>query len=72
MQLNTEALKALRESSGDTQVSLASRAGISETALNQIERGKAKPRPKTIQKLADALGVPVAAISYVEQRQEAS
>lgn len=72
MQLNTEALKALRESNGDTQVSLASRAGISETALNQIEQGKAKPRPKTIQKLADALGVPIAAISYRDQRQEAS
>jgi transcriptional regulator with XRE-family HTH domain len=67
MQLNTEALKALRESSGDTQVSLASRAGISEQALNAIEQGKAKPRPKTIQKLADALGVPVGALAYAEQ-----
>lgn len=67
MQLNTEALKALRESGGDTQVSLASRAGISEQALNAIEQGKAKPRPKTIQKLADALGVPVGAIAYAEQ-----
>jgi transcriptional regulator with XRE-family HTH domain len=72
MQLNTEALKALRESSGDTQASLALRAGISMQALNSLEQGKSKPRPKTIQKLADALGVPIAAISYIDQRQEAS
>ena len=72
MQLNTEALKALRESGGDTQVSLASRAGISMQALNALEQGKSKPRPKTIQKLADALGVPVAAISYIDQHQAAS
>ena len=72
MQLNTEALKALRESHGDTQVSLASRAGISMQALNALEQGKSKPRPKTIQKLADALGVPVAAISYIDQQQAAS
>jgi transcriptional regulator with XRE-family HTH domain len=63
MQLNTEALKALRQVGGDSQKTLAARAGISEYALNQIELGKAKPRDSTIKKLADALSVPVGAIT---------
>lgn len=68
MQLNTEALKALRTTSGDSQRSLAERAGISEYALNQIELGKSQPRDSTIKKLADALGHPVGAIACVEQK----
>lgn len=73
MQLNIEALKALRETSGDSQKSLAVRAGISEYALNLIEVGKSKPRNSTIKKLADALGVSVGAIAAVDQtKQEVS
>lgn len=67
MQLNTEALKALRQTGGDSQKTLAARAGISEYALNLIELGKSKPRDSTIKKLADALGVPVGALAYAEQ-----
>ncbi|MFI6722514.1 helix-turn-helix domain-containing protein, partial [Kribbella sp. NPDC050470] len=69
MQLNTEALKALRTTGGDSQKSLAERAGISEYALNQIELGKSKPRDSTIKKLADALSVPVGALSYADERE---
>ena len=72
MQINPEALKALRETGGDTQKSLCERAGISVVALYRIESGIASPRPRTIQRLADALGVSVAAITYIDQRQEAS
>lgn len=72
MQLNIEALKALRETSGDSQKSLAARAGISEYALNLIEVGKSKPRASTIKKLADALGVSVGAISQVDRERQAS
>lgn len=68
MQLNTEALKALRQTGGDSQKTLAARAGISEYALNLIELGKSKPRDSTIKKLADALSVPVGAISSVDER----
>lgn len=68
MKLNTEALKALRQTGGDSQRSLAERAGISEYALNQIELGRAQPRDSTIKKLADALSVPVGAISHTEQK----
>jgi len=69
MLLNTEALKALRQTGGDSQKSLAARAGISEYALNLIELGKSRPRDSTIKKLADALSVPVGALSYSDERQ---
>jgi transcriptional regulator with XRE-family HTH domain len=71
MQLNTEALKALRTQGGDSQRTLAARAGISEYALNLIELGKSKPRNSTIKKLADALGVPVGAIAAAEPQTAA-
>jgi DNA-binding XRE family transcriptional regulator len=68
MKLNVKALKALRETSGDTQMSLAQRAGISEVAYWRIENGISEPRPRTAVKLAEALGVPVGAIYTAEQR----
>lgn len=67
MKLNVEALRALRETSGDTQLSLAGRAGISEVAYWRIENGISDPRPRTVVKLAEALGVPVGAISHSER-----
>jgi len=72
MKLNTEALKALRQTGGDSQRSLAERAGISEYALNQIELGRAQPRDSTIKKLADALSVPVGAITTLTEQKAAS
>lgn len=69
MQLNIEALKALRLAGGDTQETLAERAGISENAYLAIEQGKAQPRVTTITKLAEALSVPVGAITQAEARQ---
>lgn len=71
MKLNLEALKALRQTGGDSQESLAARAGISEVAYWRIENGIAEPRDATVKKLADALSVPVGAISGPAQ-QEAS
>jgi transcriptional regulator with XRE-family HTH domain len=68
MQLNINALRALRETSGDTQESLAERAGISEVAYWRIENGVSDPRSNTVKKLADALGVPVGAISHIDQK----
>jgi transcriptional regulator with XRE-family HTH domain len=68
MQINAQALKALRQTGGDSQKSLAGRAGISVVALYRIENRIANPRPKTIQKLADALSVPVGAITNIDQK----
>lgn len=73
MQLNTEALKALRLAGGDSQKSLAARAGISDVAYGAIEQGKAQPRVSTVRKLADALSVPVGAITHaVEAERQVS
>lgn len=71
MQLNLEALKAIRQAGGDTQKTLAARAGISELALNWIEQGRTRnPRVSTIKKLADALSVPVGAITVPQKQDE--
>ena len=40
-----------------TQVELAEAAGMTQTAIWRIESGTTKPRPTTIRKLAEALGV---------------
>tara|TARA_R110002167_G_scaffold98718_13_gene259443 strand:+ start:34 stop:282 length:249 start_codon:yes stop_codon:yes gene_type:complete len=43
-----------------TQADLATRLGISQPALAQIEKPDAKPQPKTLARVARALGVSVA------------
>jgi transcriptional regulator with XRE-family HTH domain len=72
MDLNPEALVALRKAGGDSQKTLAERAGLSEKSLNLIEQGKTHPRVSTLKKLADALSVPLGAITVPEQTQQAS
>ena len=68
MQLNTEALRALRLSGGDSHRTLAARAGLSARSLSLLERGATQPRASTIVKLADALSVPVGAITHIDQK----
>lgn len=67
MRVNNVALKTLRLLGGESQLSLATRAGISERSYNKIENGHAQPRPATVKKLAEALGVPVREIVTVVQ-----
>lgn len=50
-------VRELRTLSALTQAELASRVGITATALSRIERNEAEPRPSTLRKLATALGV---------------
>ncbi|MGB9662081.1 MAG: helix-turn-helix domain-containing protein [Moorellaceae bacterium] len=52
-----ERLKETRESLGLTQSGLAARAGVSPSLIGQIEAGKVRPSLKTVEKLAQALGV---------------
>lgn len=66
--LNIVVLKALRLAGGDSQKTLAERAGISENAYLAIELGKSQARVSTVKKLADALSVPVGAITDSERQ----
>lgn len=71
MLLNTDALKAIRIAGGDSLRSLSLRTGISKNSLSQIEQGKAQPRVSTMRKLADALSVPVGAITHPNGQEAA-
>ena len=50
-------LRRLRQLRALSQRELASRAKLSVTTINRIEIGQRKPMPRTIRKLAEALGV---------------
>ncbi len=50
-------LKTLRRSRGMTQEDLARAAGFDQYSVSQWERGRRSPRPTTVRKLAEALGV---------------
>jgi transcriptional regulator with XRE-family HTH domain len=53
-----EKVKRLRRGSGLTQVQLAEKSGVSQGTIAQVENGEvAQPRPSTIVRLAEALGV---------------
>ena len=53
-----EKLKRYRRGAGLTQVELAKRAGLAQSTVTQIEKGKiTEPRPGTLRDLAEALGV---------------
>jgi transcriptional regulator with XRE-family HTH domain len=48
---------------------LAEKSGTTENAISLIESGKRQPRPSTMKKIADALGVPVEDILQDEEKQ---
>ena len=50
-------VRRLRELRALSQRELAARAGLSVTTVNRIEISQRKPMPKTVRKLAGALGV---------------
>lgn len=58
-------LKDLRYSRGMSQRDLAKSAGISVAAVTQIEKGKHKPWPQTLRKLAECLQVPVSDLAAI-------
>lgn len=66
MELKIDALKRLRHAAGYTQADLAERAGLSETALNQLETGRTQEaRISTVRKLAKALGAQITDIAQL-------
>lgn len=50
-------LKSLREEYGLTQAQLANLAGVTAGLIGQIEQGKVQPSLKTLEKLAEVMGV---------------
>jgi HTH-type transcriptional regulator / antitoxin HipB len=46
-----------------SQTDLGEKAHISQTAISNIEKGKAKPRPSTIRRIASVLGISAAELT---------
>ena len=68
-----ERLKRLREAKGWTQTRLARESGVSQTYISELEAGKSIPTIVIAQKLARALGVPLADLvddAAMESREE--
>ncbi len=55
---------------GLTQQELAERVGVSQAAINRYETGERSPRPATLGRLADVLGVQEWDLIYAEQVME--
>lgn len=51
-------IKELRKQHGLTQAELAAKADIPQSYISRLENGEHSPTAKTIQRIADALGVP--------------
>jgi transcriptional regulator with XRE-family HTH domain len=63
-------VRALRRERGLTLKALGQRAGLSHPFLSQVERGLAQPSLGSVERIADALGVPVAHLWNSPQRLE--
>lgn len=60
-------VRHLREERDWTQVQLAVQASVSPTVVNQVETGKRNPSARTLEKIAQALGVEVRELFPLEQ-----
>ena len=56
-------LKQLRMDRGESLTALAVKAGVTRLTIINIEAGRTRPRSETLEKLAEALGVPAALLS---------
>ncbi len=52
-----ERLKKVRLKENMTQQELAAATGLTQGTLSRLENGRRRPRPKTLRRLAEALGV---------------
>lgn len=59
-------VRELREKKGWTQEILAEKSGLPQSHISRIEGGRLSPSRKTIEKLASALGVPIATLDPSE------
>jgi transcriptional regulator with XRE-family HTH domain len=57
IEINREKLKQLRRERALSQRALSHLSSVSLDAVNQLETGKRQAQPKTVRRLAEALGV---------------
>ena len=70
--INSAALREIRDLVGIDQRELASRCGITQGAVSNIERGKHGVSPELMRKFADALGVSLDAITIPAPEEAAT
>lgn len=58
MRVDPIKIKICRKNSGLTQAEVARKLGVSAQYVSQYERGLRHPKPSTLARLADAIGVP--------------
>ena len=54
-----ERIKATRKKAGLTQKALGEALGVTQATIQQLESGKRNPKFNTLQRIADALNVPI-------------
>jgi len=64
-----ERIRQLRNDKGLSQAKLAVAAGMDPATLNRLEQGKGNPNLRTLERVADALGVEVADLLGKAQRR---
>ncbi len=64
------AIRQLRNKRGVTQEDLAHDAGVTTGTLSLIERGKSNPAWGTVKSIAAALGVSLAEVAKLAERNE--
>jgi transcriptional regulator with XRE-family HTH domain len=64
------AVKELRKQQGLKQIELATAAGMSESQISDIERGKNSPGWRLLVRVIDGLGVSLAEFGQAYDRQE--
>lgn len=67
----SENIRYFRKERGYTQKQLSELAGIATITLQQYELEKREPKLENIQKIAEALGVPIAALLDIDETDQA-
>ena len=65
-------VKKMRKSVKITQQKLAEKVGLSDKYIGAIERGERSPSVKTLDKIANALGIELLELFYFEEDEVAS
>lgn len=66
----SDKLRTYRKNAGMSQAELASKVGISKSAVSMYERGNREPEIELLEKLADCFGVSVSALIGREEAHE--